>query len=91
LIYYLLSTYVNIDVVYSETNLRNRLIYILTYMGGKNKILCNSRDWVTIASLISNNVSEAAKSSDILVSNLSVLHNYFDNLYLEQFFCCISN
>jgi len=43
------------NVVYFGTNYRNRLIYILTYIEVKsNKMLLNSRDWITIALLISN-------------------------------------
>ena len=44
--------YVNMDDIYFETNHRNGLIYILTYMKVKNnKILLNSKDWVTIVLL----------------------------------------
>jgi len=48
--------YVNMDVVYFETNYRNELISPL-YMGIKNnRTLFNSRNWITIASLIFNRV-----------------------------------
>jgi len=52
-----LNAYVNIDDNYFETNHRNGLIYILRYMEIKNnKMLFDSRDWITIAPLICNSV-----------------------------------
>jgi len=41
-----------------ETNYKNRWIYMLIYIEVKNnKMLFNSKDWVAIASLISNSKS----------------------------------
>jgi len=54
---YLLSAYVNM-YVYFETDHRNSLIYILTYIEVKSNKIFNSRDWVAIISLISNNTDQ---------------------------------
>ena len=50
--------YININIAYVETNYRNELIYILTYMDVKNiyKILFNSKDWIILL-VIFNNVT----------------------------------
>ena len=40
------------DVVYFENNHTNRLIYIMTHMETQQNVI-NSRDWITIAPLIS--------------------------------------
>jgi len=54
---YLLSAYVNM-YVYFETDHRNRLIYILTYIEVKSNKIFNSRDWVATISLISNSTDQ---------------------------------
>ena len=46
---YLLNVFTKCNMnVYFETNHKNGLIYILIYMTKNNKILFNSRDWITI-------------------------------------------
>ena len=64
--------YININVAYVETNYRNRLIYILTYMDVKNiyKILFNSKDWIILL-VIFNNVTL------IDISKIRWIHIFF--------------
>jgi len=64
--------YININVAYVETNYRNRLIYILTYMDVKNiyKILFNSKDWIILL-MIFNNVTL------IDISKIRWIHIFF--------------